>query len=85
LTPTVAASSKLRVWLAAQARDRHGDQFGMGSVAREARIAARTPNFRANPLGRTSLDQTGEIAPGHARQRCLAHSPRDVLHVARID
>jgi hypothetical protein len=42
LTPTDAASSKLRVFgLAAQAGDWHGDQLGMGPVAGKANVAAR--------------------------------------------
>ena len=71
--------------LAAQARRRHGDQLGVGSVAGEADIAARAPNLGADPFGRTCLDHSGEIPAGDARQRRLRHGPGDVLDVARID
>jgi hypothetical protein len=71
--------------LAPQARDRHRELFRMRAVAREAGIAARAPDLRAEPFGRP-LDHHARIVPsGRAGQRRLTHPAFDVLHVAGID
>src|SRR5580698_9797958 len=69
----------------AQAGDRNDDVFRVGAVAREAGVAAGTPDLGADPGGRAGFDDTGKVAPGRAGQGGLFHQALDVLDVAGID